>query len=210
MMNYIWAALLLLAFVFALLSGSMQPLSSAVLSGAGDAVNLCIRLTAALCFWGGILRITQESGLASSLCRLLSPLLRRIFPSLERDSPAMKAMSMNIAANMLGLGNAATPLGLEAMRELDLRNHHNKTASREMVYFVVMNSAAFRLLPTTIAALRQDAGSTAPFSILPAAWVTSLLSLSVALLLTRVFLSLEKRYPKQAAIPISLRKRREK
>ncbi len=187
MMNYLWAGMLLLALVSAVMQGNMGALSAAVLNGANDAVSLCIKLLAALCLWGGVLRIAQDSGLTTHLSRLFSPLLRLLFPRLAGDSPALQAISMNITANMLGLGNAATPLGLEAMRHLDDLNGHGKTASREMIFFVVLNSAAFHLLPTTVAALRQNFGSANPMDIMPAAWISSLAALTAALGAVKLF-----------------------
>ena len=173
MMNYIWAGMMLLAFLSAAWQGNMQALSNAVMAGASDAVTLCIKLLGALCLWGGLMEIAKASGLTATVSRMLSPLLRLLFPNFKKDDPAMNAVSMNITANLLGLGNAATPLGLEAMRGLQANNPTPEIASDEMVNFVVLNTAALHLIPTTVALLRQEYGAAVPMDIMPAAWLTS-------------------------------------
>lgn len=193
MMNYIWVAMLLAAFISAILQGRMPELSAAVLSGSGDAVALCIHLLGTLCLWGGIMQIAQESGLTQQLCRLFAPVLRLIFPRLKKDDSALQAIAMNVTANLIGLGNAATPLGLEAMRQLDILNGSRSTASAEMVCFVVMNSAAIQLIPTTVAALRQKFGADNPMDIMPAVWVASAASLFAGLLLAKLFTARQQR-----------------
>lgn len=162
MMNYIWAGMMLLAFLSAAWQGNMQALSNAVMAGASDAVTLCIKLLGALCLWGGLMEIAKASGLTATVSRMLSPLLRLLFPNFKKDDPAMNAVSMNITANLLGLGNAATPLGLEAMRGLQANNPTPEIASDEMVNFVVLNTAALHLIPTTVALLRQEYGAAVP------------------------------------------------
>ncbi len=181
MMNYIWAGMMILAFLSAAWKGNMQALSNAIMAGASDAVSLCIKLLGALCLWGGLMEIAKASGLTKAVSRLMSPLLRLLFPHLKKDSPAMNAISMNITANLLGLGNAATPLGLTAMRSLQQENPNPAVATDEMVNFVVLNTAALHLVPTTIALLRQEYGAAVPMDIMPAAWLTSAAALWVGL-----------------------------
>ncbi len=181
MMNYIWAGMMILAFLSAAWKGNMQALSNAIMAGASDAVSLCIKLLGALCLWGGLMEIAKASGLTKAVSRLMSPLLRLLFPHLKKASPAMNAISMNITANLLGLGNAATPLGLTAMRSLQQENPNPTVATDEMVNFVVLNTAALHLVPTTIALLRQEYGAAVPMDIMPAAWLTSAAALCVGL-----------------------------
>lgn len=132
------------------------------------------------------MEIARRCRLTEALARLLHPLTRWLFPTVPQGSPAMQAISMNLSANLLGLGNAATPLGLAAMRELQKLNPHKDSASNAMVTFVAMNTASLQLIPTTCAVLRQQAGSAAPMEILPAVWLTGLSSLAVVLLLDRL------------------------
>ena len=128
------------------------------------------------------MKIAVESGFTTLISKLFSPLLRPLFPKLDKDSPAFQSITMNISANLLGLGNAATPFGLKAMEHLHTLNDKGDTASNEMVIFVVMNTASLQLLPTTLATLRQSYGSTAPFEIIVPVWLSSICSLAVALI----------------------------
>lgn len=181
MINYIWAGMIVFAVISSFFANKTDLLSGAIISSASDAVNLCIRLVGTICLWSGLMEIAEKSGLTSVICRILSPLLKIVFPRMDMKGGTAKAISMNVTANMLGLGNAATPLGLEAMRRLQEENADKEKASADMIKFVVMNSAAFHLIPTTVAALRQDYGSADPFGIMPASWVSSAVALTVGL-----------------------------
>lgn len=181
MINYIWLGMIVFSVIAAFFTFEGDALSSAIISGASDAVNLCIRLGGTMCLWGGLTEIAEESGLTAAVCRLLSPILKFVFPKMDMKSETAKSISMNVTANMLGLGNAATPLGLEAMRRLQAENPDKEKASKDMIKFVVMNSAAFHLIPTTVASLRQDYGCKTPFDIMPASWISSAAALTVGL-----------------------------
>lgn len=181
MMNYVWPVMILFAFVSAIVTGSMSGLSAAVIQGGQDAVSLLLRLVAMLCLWGGIMEIAESAGITRAFSRILSPVLKLIFPRLKKEDYALEAVSMNITANVLGLGNAATPLGLEAMRRLQEINTDPLTASDEMVVFVVMNTAAMHIVPTTVATLRGQYGSQSPMAIMPASILTSFCALTVAI-----------------------------
>lgn len=180
MMNYVWPALVIFAFVSSIVTGNMSALSQSIIQGGQDAVSLLLRLVAMLCLWGGIMEIAQQSGVTKALSRFMRPMLKIIFPSLKNETYALEAVSMNVTANILGLGNAATPLGLEAMRRLQLINSNTKRASDEMVVFVVMNTAAMHVIPTTVATLRGQYGSKSPMEIMPASLLTSACALAVA------------------------------
>lgn len=181
MMNYVWPVMILFAFVSAIVTGSMSGLSAAVIQGGQDAVSLLLRLVAMLCLWGGIMEIAESAGITRAFSRILSPVLKLVFPRLKKEDYALEAVSMNITANVLGLGNAATPLGLEAMRRLQEINTDPLTASDEMVVFVVMNTAAMHIVPTTVATLRGQYGSQSPMAIMPASILTSFCALTVAI-----------------------------
>ncbi len=183
MMNYIWLILIVFSFFCAAASGNMSALSGAVISGGTEAVTLAIKLLGMICFWNGLMAIAEKSGLTKLLCRLLSPFLKILFPKL-RDETAKDAIAMNITANLLGLGNAATPFGLKAMERLNKSNPNPFEATDNMVRFVVINSAALHLVPTTVALLRQDYGSKTPMDILLPSLVTSVLALLTGILMT--------------------------
>lgn len=186
MMNAVLVGMLIFSVVSAAFGGNMEALSAAALSGCGEAVTLVISLTGMLCLWCGLMKIAQQCRLTEAVARLFRPLTRLLFPELPPGSPALQAICMNLSANLLGLGNAATPLGLAAMRELQKLNRQKDTASNAMVTFVVLNTASLQMIPTTCAVLRQQAGSAAPMEILPAVWLSSVASAAAALTLARL------------------------
>ncbi len=186
MMNYIWGGMIIFAFISAIFSGNMQELSDAVVSGGQNAIDLLIRLTGMMCLWGGIMKIAERSELTKVICRMLNPLFSLLYKGVDKNSKTAEAMSMNITANLLGLGNAATPLGLEAMRRMQEANGDKSMATDDMVVFVVMNSAAMRLIPTTVATLRTQFGSQSPMEIVPATWLSTFLSLSAGVLTAKI------------------------
>lgn len=195
LMNYVWPGMILFAFIAAAATGNMSALSASVIQGGQDAVTLLLRLVAMLCLWGGIMEIAQSAGVTKAFSRLLSPVLKLIFPRLRKNDYVLEAVSMNITANVLGLGNAATPLGLEAMRRLQEINPDPLTASDEMVVFVVMNTAAMHIVPTTVATLRGQYGSQSPMAIMPASILTSFCALTIAVTCAKLGNRLRKKRP---------------
>ncbi|WMJ82817.1 spore maturation protein A [Oscillospiraceae bacterium LTW-04] len=176
MMTAIFCVMLLGGIVFGALTGRMPQVSDALLKESGRAIELILSLAGNFCLWGGIMRIAEESKLTTALAHLASPVTCRLFKGLRPQGKAMRAISMNMVANLLGLGNAATPLGITAMKAMEEEERANGTATDNMVLFVAMNTASLQLLPTTTAMLRSAAGSRAPLDILPAVWVASAVS----------------------------------
>lgn len=191
-MNFIWGGLMLVSILCALATGRMGELSGAVLSGAADAVQLVISLLGMMCLWTGLMKIAEKGGLTAILAKLFSPVMTRLFPGYEKDSPAIKAICMNITANLLGLGNAATPMGIAAMKEMAKARKLGtpSTADNGMVMFVVINTASLQLIPTMMSALRASHGAASPFDVMPAVWITSICGLSAGVLMAKL---LEKR-----------------
>ncbi len=186
MLNWIWAVIMLLAIISGAVNGRLEQVTNAFLGGGGQAITLSLTLGGAMCVWGGIMRIADKGGLTAFFARIMTPLMRLLFPGLEPTGAACRAILMNMAANFLGLGNAATPLGIKAMNELSRANPNPDTASNHMITFVVLNTASIQLLPTTVATLRLQYGVSEPFNILPAVWLTSLGSAVVAVALSRL------------------------
>ncbi len=182
MMKWILTGMVVLSVLTAIFSGNMDEVSTQAISAGTSAVEMSLSLLGAMCLWSGLMRVADKAGLTQKLSRLLSPVTCRLFRGLHRDSPAMKAITMNITANMLGLGNAATPLGMEAMRQLEKEQGTSQYASNHMVTFLVLNTASIQLLPTTVATLRAAAGSAAPMDILPCVLISSFVSVSSGLL----------------------------
>lgn len=171
--------------LFMIASGNSQEFTTVVYEGCEDAVELILTLGGVMALWGGFMEIAERSGITAVFSKILSPLVRLIFPEVQ-DQKTKEAISMNITANLLGLGNAATPLGINAMKRLDKLNGHRKKASNSMVTFVILNTASVQLVPVTTAALRAKFGSLAPMSILPAVLCASVLSLTVGLIVDRL------------------------
>lgn len=176
MLNYIWLILLLVGFVTGLINGRIEEVTQAAVNSSKGAIDLGIGLMGILCLWSGLMAIAEKSGMVDCISRIMRPVLRRLFPDVPANHPAMGAIVMNLAANFFGLGNAATPLGLRAMSELQKLNRHKDTATNSMSMFLVLNTAAIQLVPATIIALRSFAGSENPADIIITIWVASLCS----------------------------------
>ena len=185
LLNYFLTVVLLLSTFFALFSASPADAGNALMGGASAAVSFTLELTGAVCLWSAVMELLERGGAVKALTRLLAPLLRRLFPLSSRDGGIMSAISENVSANLLGLGNAATPMGIAAVKRMQ-ELAHTRTATDEMCRLIVMNTASIQLLPTTVAAVRASLGAAAPFDILPAVWVTSALSVTAGLLAARL------------------------
>ena len=180
-MTWFWTGVVLTAAVFAMVCGRGSETTAALLAGAGQGVELCIAMAGPLCLWAGLGKLMDRVGLTAMLAKLLSPLLSRLFPASRTDRELAQHLSGNMTANLLGLGNAATPMGIRAAGRLrDPRDPERATDA--LCRLVVMNTASIQLLPTTVAAVRQSAGCAAPLDILPCVWVSSILSVSAGLL----------------------------
>lgn len=185
MMNYIWPLMIAFSFFCAVATDNMNNLSSAVIVSGTDSVSLAIKLLGIICLWNGLIQIAEKSGLTKSLSKLLSPVLKLLFPELK-DEKAKQAIAMNMTANILGLDNAATPLGLKAMKRLSELNSNPLAADNTTVRFVVINTASIHLISTTVALLRQEYGSASPTEILFPALLTSFAALTCGLIMTTV------------------------
>lgn len=186
-MSWIWTGLLLVSLVFAWFTGRAAPLAASVLQGAQAGVTLSISIAGGLCLWSGIGNLMEHIGLTDTLACLMRPVLHRLFPDTRQDPALARDLSANICANLLGLGNAATPMGISAAK----RMARNQTASDALCRLIVLNTASIQLIPANVAAVRTSLGCTSPFDILPAVWITSLcsagLGLAAAWLLGRVW-----------------------
>lgn len=184
-LGWFWAGAVLLGTVFAVWTGQGSETAAAVTEGAVRAVELCIAMAGPLALWAGLGRLMERVGLTAALARLLSPVLGRLFPASRTDRELAGTLSANVTANLLGLGNAATPMGIRAAGRLrDPKNPDRATDA--LCRLVVMNTASIQLLPTTVAAVRQSAGCATPFDILPCVWVSSVLSVTAGLLAAKV------------------------
>ena len=178
-MAWVWTGMVVLSLVFGLLTGSLDAVANAALEGARSAIYLSISMAGILCLWSGVMEIMSACGLSASLARAFRPLLRRLLPNACRDEETLAAISANVSANLLGLGNAATPLGIRAAQRM--ARGCGGVASDELCLLVVLNTASIQLLPATVASVRSAAGCQTPFDILPAVWLASVLSVTAGL-----------------------------
>lgn len=184
-MTVIWTGMIVVSILCALATGRGPEVAAAAVEGTSAAVQLAQSIAGMLCLWTGVMEVMRQSGLADKLSRLLFPLLCRLFPQAAKDRDTMDSISANVSANLLGLGSAATPLGLEAARRLSRRSQG--VASDDLCMLVVCNTASIQLIPTTVASVRAAEGCAAPFDILPAVWLASTLSVGVGILACRIF-----------------------
>ena len=184
-MSWIWAGMVTLSLLCGLCTGNLDAVASAALSGAQSAVELSLSMAGILCLWSGVMEVLNACGLSRKIAGAFRPLLRRLLPQASRDSETLAAVSANVSANLLGLGNAATPMGIRAACRM--ARGTEGVASDELCRLVVLNTASIQLLPTTVASVRAAYGSASPFDILPAVWVSSVASVTVGLLTARLF-----------------------
>jgi spore maturation protein A len=185
-MGAIWTVLVAAAVVAAALNGRMPELTTAALDSAGKAVTLSLGLAGVMTLWLGLMRVAEEAGLVRGLARVARPVMRRLFPEVPADHPAMGAMLMNISANVLGLGNAATPFGVKAMQALESLNPRPGTATDAQALFCALNTASVQLVPASVIALRAAAGSRAPGEIIGATILASLCGAAAAVLAAKL------------------------
>lgn len=192
MINIIWAAMAVVGIVYAAFTGNMEAVNKAIFQSADDAVALTIGLVSVLVFWLGIMKVAENAGILKMLARILSPLIGRIFPEVPKDHPAMGYILSNITANLFGLGNAATPMGIKAMKELKSLSGSNE-ASRSMITFMAMNTAGLTIIPSTVIAIRLKYESASPTEIVGPTLLATIISLFGALCLDRFFYYMERR-----------------
>ncbi|WP_246942310.1 nucleoside recognition domain-containing protein [Bacillus pinisoli] len=187
MVNIIWMLLTVIGIVFAMINGTMEQVNEAVFTGAKEAVTICIGFISILVFWLGLMRIAQNAGLLEALAKLFQPIVRRLFPEVPLKHPAMGYILSNMIANMFGLGNAATPMGIKAMEQLKELNGGKDSASRSMITFLAINTSSLTLIPTTVIAIRMQYDSANPTEIVGTTLVATFLSTVGAVLIDRYF-----------------------
>ena len=184
-MAWVWTGMVALSVVYGLLNDTIGAVGSAAMEGAAAAVELCLNMAGIMCLWSGVMSIMKACGLMDGLSRLFRPILSRLLPRACRDPETLAALSGNVSANLLGLGNAATPLGIRAAQRMAAGT--NGRASDELCTLVVLNTASIQLLPTTVAGVRAALGSGSAFDILPAVWLASLFSVAAGLTAAKIF-----------------------
>ena len=191
-MSRIWAGAIVISVVYGSLNGQFESTGAASLAGAGAAVDFVLSTGALICLWCGVLEIMRRSGIMDALSRALSRPLGKLFPRAARNKETLSALCANVSANFLGLGNAATPMGIKAAQGM-ARQGKPGVASAELCLLVVINTASIQLLPTTVAAVRAANGAAAPFDILPAVWLSSAASVMAGILAAKLFEALSRK-----------------
>ena len=186
MVNLIWAFMAIIGIVYALFNGTMEDVNKALFQSANEAVTLSIGLISILVFWLGIMKIAQEAGVLNVLSKVFRPIIYKLFPEIPKDHPAIGYIVSNITANMFGLGNAATPMGLKAMEEMK-KLSGSPVASRSMITFLALNTSGLTLIPTTVIAIRMQYNSVAPTEIVGTTIIVSVIATLSAILLDRLF-----------------------
>ena len=183
-MNYIWPIMIIISIAAAFFTGTLDETVASGLGAAKESVNTVLSFAGMMCFWTGIMKIAEDSGISKKLERLMRPLTKLLFPKLKSGDKALQKITENMVANLLGMGNAATPAGLRAAALM--QQAHPGVAGNELCRLVVTNTASVQLIPTTVAAIRASLGAADAFDILPCVWITSLCSVSAGLLSARI------------------------
>ncbi|WP_226034640.1 nucleoside recognition domain-containing protein [Aquibacillus saliphilus] len=186
MVNLIWASMAIIGIVYAMFNGTMEEVNLALFESADDAVTLSIGLISVLVFWLGLMRVAEKAGLLKQLTRLFKPLVIRLFPEIPKDHPAMGYILSNFTANLFGLGNAATPMGIKAMEQMKVLSGSDK-ASRSMITFLVINTSSLTLIPSTVIAIRMQYNSIAPTEIVGTTIMATLVTSIAAVTVDRLF-----------------------
>ncbi|GAA0078499.1 nucleoside recognition domain-containing protein [Clostridium sp. CTA-5] len=182
MINYIWFLMIFLGVLVGLITGNGETISKAIVNSSGSTVTFIIELTGIMCFWCGVMKVAENSGLTDKLAKILKPLLKIIFKEAARDEKALGAIVMNLTANMMGLSNAATPFGIKAMEEMDRLNKEKGKASNDMALFLVLNAACIQLVPSTIISIRAACNSANPGIIIVPALISTATAATVGIL----------------------------
>ena len=187
MLNYIWPFFLIISFIYAIYSGRIAEVNNGIFASCKDAVNLSLTLIGNMCLWCGIMNIVSKTSLIKKLNKLLSPVLNKLFPEIKNKN-TKNEISMNIIANIMGLGNAATPLGLKAMKSMQNENADKNILSNSMAMFIVINTASLQIIPTTAIAMRNNLGSQNPTKIIIPVWISTIVALIVAITFCKILI----------------------
>ena len=188
MLNILWPAFIIISFVYAIFTGRANEINQGIFESVEDAVELSITFLGTICLWNGIMEIVKRTTLMKKLTKLLNPIMKLLFPDLKNNEQARSEISMNIIANILGLGNAATPLGLKAMKTMQKENPKKDTLSNSMAMFIVLNTASLQLIPTNVIAIRTSLGSENPTQIILPVWWATIVAAIVGVIATKIII----------------------
>lgn len=188
MLNIIWPIFIIISVAYAFFTGNIENVSNGIFDSAKSAVELTITFFGTICLWNGIMEIAKQTSLMKKLTKLLRPLIYFLFPEMKSNEQAYEEISMNMVANLLGLGNAATPLGLKAMKTMQKENTKKETLSNSMAMFIVINTASLQLIPTNVIAIRSSLGSSSPSGIILQVWIATIIAATVGITATKLLI----------------------
>ena len=188
MLNLVWPIFIIISFSYAIFSGNLQNLNSSIFDSIESAVNLSITMLGTMCLWSGIINVAANTNIMKMMNKLLKPIVRFLFPEIRGNQKAQNEISMNMVANILGLGNAATPLGLKAMETLQEENKNKQELSNSMIMLIVINTASIQIIPTTIIAIRSSLGADNPTSIIVPVWIATICAAIVGITVTKLLI----------------------
>ena len=188
MLNLVWPIFIIISFSYAIFSGNLQNLNSSIFDSVESAVNLSITMLGTMCLWSGITNVAANTNIMKMMNKILKPIVRFLFPEIRENKKAQSEISMNMVANILGLGNAATPLGLKALETLQEENKNKEELSNSMIMLIVINTASIQIIPTTIIAIRSSLGSENPTSIIVPVWIATICAAIVGITVTKLLI----------------------
>ena len=188
MLNLVWPIFIIISFSYAIFSGNLQNLNSSIFDSVESAVNLSNTMLGTMCLWSGIMNVAANTNIMKMMNKMLKPIIRFLFPEIKENKKAQNEISMNMVANILGLGNAATPLGLKAMETLQKENKNKEELSNSMIMLIVINTASIQLIPTTIIAIRSSLGAQNPTSIIVPVWIATICAAIVGIFVTKLLI----------------------
>lgn len=193
MLNSIWPIFIIISIAFAIITGNIEKINNSIFESASTAVELTVTMLGTMCLWNGIMEIASNTSIINKILKLLNPILKKLFPKIKENSKEYKEMSMNIIANLLGLGNAATPLGLKAMQTLQEKNTDKKTLTGTMAMFIVLNTASLQIIPTTVISIRASLNSIDPTKIIVPVWIATISAAIAGISAIKIFAKIEEK-----------------
>ncbi len=190
MLNYLWPILIICSYIYGICSGNVENINQAIFKYTESAVSLIITLCGTMCLWSGIMEIAINTNLTNSITKMLDPIINFLFPESRGDRKIKKEISMNVVANLLGLGNAATPLGIRAMKSMQEKNKNKNILTNDMAMFILLNTASIQIIPTTVIGIRMNLGSCNPTNIIFPVWISTICAAIVGIIVIKLCIKL--------------------
>ncbi len=190
MLNIVWPIFIIISFSYAIFSGNLENLNASIFESTESAINLSINLLGTICLWNGVMQIANKTSIMNKLSKILEPVINMLFPEIKHNKKIKNEISMNVIANILGLGNAATPLGLKAMKSMQKENKNKDVLSNSMAMFLILNTASIQIIPTTVIAIRNSLGSNNPTGIVFPVWIATICAAVSGIIATKIFINI--------------------